>query len=109
MNIQHDHHQSRAIVITANPARCLDVFGCGLRLSLNQHQAKSRDIQTYRDHVGSKRHVNDLARGAERFFEALFSLDPSAFAVVSISQLLLNWCAAHRSPVRWTNYKPTTL
>jgi hypothetical protein len=63
MNIQHDHHQSRAIMITANPARCLDVFGCGLRLSLNQHQAKSRDVQTYRDHVDCKRHVNDLARG----------------------------------------------
>ena len=50
-------------MITANPARCLDVFGCGLRMSLNQHQAESRDVQTYRDHVGCKRHVKGLARG----------------------------------------------
>ena len=73
MHIEHNHHQARAIVVTANPASCLDVFGCGFRLSLNQHQAKPRDIQTHGDHVGSKRDVNDLIRGAERGFEALFS------------------------------------
>ncbi len=62
VHVEHNNHQAGAIVITANPARCLDVFGCGLRLALNQHQAKSRDIQSDRNHVGGKRHVDHLIR-----------------------------------------------
>jgi hypothetical protein len=74
MHIEHNNHQPGAIVIATDAARGLDIFGCRFRLTLEQHQAKAGDVQIYRNHIGGKRRIHDLARRAERGLKTLFSL-----------------------------------
>jgi hypothetical protein len=44
--IQEDQHQSRALIIAADAAAGLDVFGRGFGLAQHHHQAEAADVET---------------------------------------------------------------
>ncbi|MGI9510189.1 MAG: hypothetical protein ACR2QJ_12675 [Geminicoccaceae bacterium] len=62
-----------AIKGDATVAGGLDVFGGGFGLTLDEHQAEAGNVEADGDHVGGKRHVDDLvAPFAEGLLQPLF-------------------------------------
>ena len=45
-------HQARAVLVAAHAAGGLDVLRAGFRLPEDDHQAKPRDVEADRDHIG---------------------------------------------------------
>ena len=62
VNVEESEDEAWFLGETADTAGCLDIFGGGFGLSLDDHQAKPADVQANRDHVGSESHV-DAVRG----------------------------------------------
>ena len=68
VHVEQGDDQSGLAVIPPDAAGRLDVFGRGDRLAHDHHQAKARDVEPDRDHVGRDRAV-DPARIAVRGFK----------------------------------------
>ena len=61
VEVQDGDDEAAAVVIAADAAGRLDVFGGGLGLALDQHEPEPRDVEADGDHVGGERHVDRLA------------------------------------------------
>ena len=69
MDIKNGDHEAGATRISAHATGCLNVFGTCFRLAEHHHQAKSRDIEADRDHVGRQGRVDSFRIG-KRFSES---------------------------------------
>jgi hypothetical protein len=45
VHVEQREYQSRFVGLPSDTARRLNVFGCGLRLSLHDHQAEALDVE----------------------------------------------------------------
>ena len=60
VDVKQREDEARLLGQTTDAASCLNIFDGGFGLSLNNHQPQTPDIQTYRDHIGSERHIDAI-------------------------------------------------
>ena len=71
LHVEQRENKARLVRLASDAARRLDVFGRGLGLALNHHEAEARNIEAYGNHVGRQRYV-DAERVARILRQAFF-------------------------------------